>query len=365
MKNSFKQILKIFGSIFIFFALILSLFYLVNTICLSNEFNKAKEYGLVNTVLYDDNKVNALVLGNENSEYAIVTISGLGVNNFNFFMKDILEPCFDSYQVVLIDRLGYGLSSDTKEEQTIENIVRFYQEMLNVLNINKKIVLLAHSIGGLYATYWQSTYPDEIAGVIILDGSIPRLESDGVQYYAKSDYITSFFCKIGFQRIYNLIYKDQTSNFFVKKELQSFTKIYDNKNINSYALISESLNRDENYKKAFECIKTNDIPKMYVLASDFCTKDEFIEYYEFFNWVFTQNGKDKLLSNVEEYVEKNITEEVFEEYKNHKDNEVLPYIKSLGNCNLVRLPGVHTIYEQKGEEVGEYIQTFMNSLMTK
>ena len=73
--------------------------------------------------------------------------------------------------VVFIDRAGYGLSDDTDNEMTIDYRVEDYRKALNNAGVKAPYVLMPHSIGGAYASYWVSKYPDEIEAIVFLDGT--------------------------------------------------------------------------------------------------------------------------------------------------------------------------------------------------
>lgn len=61
--------------------------------------------------------------------------------------------------------------------------------------IQATYVLMAHSIGGAYANRWSSKYPEEIEGIVFVDGSQP-FEVGG------DDKIFSFLVKLGFADIF-------------------------------------------------------------------------------------------------------------------------------------------------------------------
>ena len=63
------------------------------------------------------------------------------------------------------------MSSDTKEERTVEEIVEEYRMALKYSTSTKQYILMAHSIGGMYAEYWASLYPDEVEAIIYLDAT--------------------------------------------------------------------------------------------------------------------------------------------------------------------------------------------------
>ena len=65
-------------------------------------------------------------------------------------------------QLIFIDRAGYGFSEDTKTDRTVEQIVEDYRTVLKNMGEEGPYILLAHSISGLYVSYWQNKYPDEI-----------------------------------------------------------------------------------------------------------------------------------------------------------------------------------------------------------
>lgn len=74
-------------------------------------------------------------------------------------------------RVVFIDRAGYGFSDDTDHEMTTESIVEDYRKALQNAGIKAPYILMPHSIGGAYANYWSSKYPDEIEAVVFVDGT--------------------------------------------------------------------------------------------------------------------------------------------------------------------------------------------------
>jgi purine nucleoside permease len=48
--------------------------------------------------------------------------------------------------------------------------------------------------------------------------------------------------------------------------------------------------------------------------------------------------------------------------KNYFDTEFQPYIDKLGNCELVLLPGIHCIYDQRPDETAEIIRGFLDRI---
>ena len=202
MNKKLKLFLKILLGIIIVLLLSIIVIFVVHKIKSNNEYNELKDLGYINKYSAGDYDLNIYRIGNKNSKHKLIGISGLGVHNYSIEMTFVNEQLKDDYEIIYIDRAGYGYSDDTSKTQTVEQIVSDYRTALKSAGIEAPYILLPHSIGGAYATYWESTYPDEIEGVIFIDGT-PL----GMNIYEKADYSVSFsdyfdifLCKLGMQR---------------------------------------------------------------------------------------------------------------------------------------------------------------------
>ena len=109
--------------------------------------------------------------GKQNGKHTIVSLAGLGMSDYSVMERRMTECLEEENTVVFIDRAGYGLSDDTDNEMTIDYIVEDYRKALNNVGIKAPYILMPHSIGGVYASYWVSKYPDEIEAIVFLDGT--------------------------------------------------------------------------------------------------------------------------------------------------------------------------------------------------
>lgn len=48
--------------------------------------------------------------------------------------------------------------------------------------------------------------------------------------------------------------------------------------------------------------------------------------------------------------------------QDYQQRILMPYLKKLGNCKLISLPGDHLIYETKPDECGQIIADFIRGL---
>lgn len=82
------------------------------------------------------------------------------------------------------DRAGYGLSDAARRSSDADNTVADLALLLDKAPIEGRIVLVGHSLGGLYATYFTNLHPERVAGLVLLDPSQP---GDGRAYGALWD----------------------------------------------------------------------------------------------------------------------------------------------------------------------------------
>lgn len=95
----------------------------------------------------------------------------ISVGDYSITEREMTSVLENDNMVVFIDRAGYGLSDDTDNEMTLEYIVEDYRSALKNAGIDAPYILMPHSIGGAYANYWISKYPNEIEAVVFLDGT--------------------------------------------------------------------------------------------------------------------------------------------------------------------------------------------------
>lgn len=75
--------------------------------------------------------------------------------------------------VFAYNRLGYGNSDKAREPQTGVVIVAGLRQLLRQRGLNPPYLLVGHSLGGLYVNLFARLYPQEIAGVVLVDSSHP------------------------------------------------------------------------------------------------------------------------------------------------------------------------------------------------
>jgi pimeloyl-ACP methyl ester carboxylesterase len=76
--------------------------------------------------------------------------------------------------VCAYDRAGLGWSERGPEPRDVRQISSELHTLLNGAGTEGPYVLVGHSYGGLYARMYAARYPDEMAGVVLVDSSHPE-----------------------------------------------------------------------------------------------------------------------------------------------------------------------------------------------
>lgn len=345
----------------VLFTLGLFVFHRVKT---AQEIKKLKAAGYYNPVSVGDYSLNVAVFGNEHGKHTVVGIAGLGSADYSVAARQ-MTACFeDDNRVVFVDRAGYGFSGDTNRDMTLETIVEDYRKALKNAGIEGPYVLMPHSIGGAYANYWACHYPDEIEGIVFIDGS--ELSADAFSdeevngKVSLGDKALATLAKLGFSRLVLRNYYYHLPDNYSEEE-QSLGDALTIMEMDSIAAVSESELLAKNAQDAFNGLTKTAIPKRYICASwGAHTKEEVVENNKWINRQLELNHlkmKPRPTDPNDESVQK-----VLDQSEQLRNDVLLPYIEKMGNCELKYLAGDHMIYEQKPEECGALVKEFLDSL---
>ena len=103
----------------------------------------------------------------------LVFLAGMGEGSAYYELKSVWEPLAEDLNIATVDYLGYGFSGTTAKERSNQNVATEIHAALHGAGVEGPYVLVAHSIGGLYAMEFAELYSDEVAGFVGLDSSSP------------------------------------------------------------------------------------------------------------------------------------------------------------------------------------------------
>ena len=324
-----------------------------------SELKKMAAAGVYNPVTIENYDLNVYLYGSENGSHTIVPMSGQGVNTFSMSIKGVTDKFAEKNRIAVVDRAGYGLSDSTNTPQTVDRIVDDYRTALKRAGCNAPYILLAHSISGLYASYWQSVHPEEIEGILFLEGSMPNFDYIDHSSPFHELFLTAM-CNTGLQRLFHDSMKGEISYRSLKMQEQKFAKAMEMHSTYTYAQHSESVLFIENCRKTLNVMQKTNIPKIYV----YCQPDNFDEtkeYLEYKNKTYEFYGKkppydlnnDAIIDRMaNEFMDSNI--------------DMLQYLSEfssyIGNCKIEHVAGIHNIYKQKPSEIAALLAELIKTI---
>ncbi|MGX7024055.1 alpha/beta hydrolase [Vagococcus hydrophili] len=104
-----------------------------------------------------------------NGDQTLVFLSG-GLTASPILDFKMLYDCLkDDFKIIVVEKFGYGFSSDTDMSRDIDVMLEETRELLKIKGIQSPYVLVPHSMSGIEALYWHQKYPEEVSAIIGLD----------------------------------------------------------------------------------------------------------------------------------------------------------------------------------------------------
>ncbi len=99
----------------------------------------------------------------------VVFDAGMGCNSLEW--EHVQTEASKFTRACSYDRAGNGWSDESPLERTSENIVEELRTLLKNANIPSPYILVGHSFGGPNVLLYANKYPEEVAGIILVDSS--------------------------------------------------------------------------------------------------------------------------------------------------------------------------------------------------
>lgn len=138
----------------------------------------------------------------------VVLDSGLGCNCLDW---SLVQPeLSQSARVVSYDRAGYGWSEESPLPRTSHNIATELHTLLHNANVPGPYLLVGHSFGGLNLRMFAQEYPEEVAGIVLVDAAheellkkMPPFPHTLLQKCLLHPTVKQFLATIGATRLFN------------------------------------------------------------------------------------------------------------------------------------------------------------------
>lgn len=102
-------------------------------------------------------------------ENTVVFETGLGVDGSTWLESGIFDSIGKDNQVIAYDRQGYGKSTPTNETRGMQALANDLDIIISKKAINKKVVIVSHSLGGAIARTYAIQHPDRVKALLFIE----------------------------------------------------------------------------------------------------------------------------------------------------------------------------------------------------
>ena len=89
--------------------------------------------------------------------------------------QKVQKPVSAFTRACFYDRAGFGFSDPPGRPVTADNVADDLHRLLHAAGVAGPIVLVGHSLGGLYATHYADKYESEVTGLVLVDPAFADL----------------------------------------------------------------------------------------------------------------------------------------------------------------------------------------------
>ncbi len=204
--------------------------------------------------------------------------------------KALADTLSSQFTTVIAEPLGYGYSLSSKKPRTSKNIIKELREALDNAEINGPYILLTFGDSSLYANYYSQEYPEEVLGIISINGLYSEsLNDDSYKDKYLPNYISNvkFYSMVSFSGLFRWksyispadfdIDNMQNNSSYGKDEI----KLYRNRLANKF-ITKEMKKEAEKIEENMKAIKDYKYPENLLTLQIMTTnyRDEYLDREE-------------------------------------------------------------------------------------
>lgn len=118
---------------------------------------------------------------------SIIVNSGFGGAGSDGGWEDVIKVISSKNQICFYDRANLGKSDKFKDNYDLNTIVEQLHKLLYVADIAPPYLMVGHSYGSYPIKLFNHLYPDEVAGILLVDPSLYGMFSGNVEKWNPDD----------------------------------------------------------------------------------------------------------------------------------------------------------------------------------
>jgi pimeloyl-ACP methyl ester carboxylesterase len=152
-------------------------------------------------------RIHMLVMGQDTGLPTVILEAGMASFSSNFYW--VQNDLSKTTQVVAYDRAGLGWSDPAPEAHDAQQSARDLHAALQKAGISGPYIVAGHSYGGLVVRAFTDLYPNEVAGMVLIDASHPDqwaripVSRDG-KLNGRLNLFTAYLARLGVVRLFKL-----------------------------------------------------------------------------------------------------------------------------------------------------------------
>lgn len=292
--------------------------------------------------------LNVIHRGDETKDKALVFVhSNKSIDN-----AVTLSPLFDEledYEIIYVDRSGYGFSDDYDADKSIDAMLDEVRQAVQAVSERKSYIVVAEKAAGVMAIHWANRYPDEVEAIVGLHMFFPdqytELEDDA--YCNMSNKLLVTLVKCGAHRYASSIYPSNDFSLYTERQMTVRNALVSNR-----FYTKGMYNEDKQIVKNAKLVAAEPWPEatpMYLIyANPFMDPylHESADMQELYNQVTEQGEEYDPVASYNDY------------YRTYVEDKN----KRTGNITIEEISGPEKLITYNPKELAKLISHYTNSL---
>ncbi|QQP10492.1 alpha/beta hydrolase [Lysinibacillus agricola] len=108
-----------------------------------------------------------------------------GTGSWSYDWSNVQQELSKHTQVITYDRAGYGWSDPSPNGFSVDTTIEDLSKILESSKIDTPVILVGHSVGGIYSRLFADRYPEKVSGLVLVDSRNEYFSEQATEYNNK------------------------------------------------------------------------------------------------------------------------------------------------------------------------------------